>query len=75
MEVHFHIGMIKANGIESSSALNVGTNVLIGFASASKTAVGGAHNAGDGGSHPALLNLVDDRDLLDNPHWFTAQER
>lgn len=75
MEVHFHIGMIKANGISSSSALNVGTNLLIGFASATKSASGGAQNNGDSGSFPALFSLMDDRDLVDFPTWLTTPER
>jgi hypothetical protein len=69
VEVHFHIGMIKANGVESSSALNVGTNILIGFSSSTKSTQGSGQNSGDRGSLPALLNLVDDRDEIDTPTW------
>lgn len=33
VQVHFNIGRIKANGISGASALNIGTNILIGFGS------------------------------------------
>lgn len=73
MEVHFHIGMIKANGMESSSAMNVGTNILIGFSSNTKSNQGNGQNQGDYGALPSLWNATDDRDMVDTPLWDAGQ--
>lgn len=69
MTVEFHIHMIKVNGIESSSAFSVGTNLLIGFGSQSKSVSGGGGITGDFGSMPSFLSAVDDRDYVDTPSW------
>jgi len=61
--------MIKVNGIDSSSAFSVGTNLLIGFASQSKSVVGGGSLTGDRGEMPSLISAVDDRDYVDTPSW------
>lgn len=73
MTVEFHIHMIKVNGIESSSAFSIGTNLLIGFGSQSKSVSGGSSVTGDHGSLPSLFNAVDDRDYIDTPAWQVAQ--
>ena len=72
MTVEFHIHMIKVNGIESSSAFTVGTNLLIGFGSQSKSVSGGSAVTGDHSSLPSLVNGVDDRDCVDLPAWQIA---
>lgn len=69
MTIEFHIHTIKVNGIESSSAFSVGTNLLIGFGSQSKSVSGGGSLTGDYGEMPSLLSAVDDRDYLDTPSW------
>lgn len=61
--------MIKVNGIESSSAFAVGTNLLVGFGSQSKSLNGGSSVTGDHGSLPSLFSAIDDRDLIDTPSW------
>lgn len=67
--MHFHIGVIKANGIEQSSALNIGTNILIGFASSSKSINGNGSMRGDHCLMPAGSCAVDDRDYVDAPSF------
>lgn len=69
MNVHFHIWSIKANGIESSSAMNIGTNLLIGFASSSKSLQGNGQVSGDHADLPTLFNYIDDQDTVDTPFW------
>lgn len=70
MEVHFNIWSIKANGIENSSALNIGTNILIGFGSGTKSLNGNGLVNGDHAGLPTLFNSIDDRDLVDTPLWW-----
>lgn len=72
MTVEFHIHMIKVNGIESSSAFSIGTNLLIGFGSQSKSVSGGNTVTGDHGRLPSLFNAIDDRDYIDTPAWQVA---
>ncbi|MEW8978179.1 MAG: spore germination protein [Symbiobacterium sp.] len=69
MTVEFHIHMIKVNGIESSSAFTIGTNLLIGFGSQSKSLSGGNSITGDSGRAPNLFSAIDDRDYIDTPFW------
>jgi hypothetical protein len=67
--IQFNIFSIKANGIENSSALNIGTNLLIGFGSATKSIQGNSKVAGDDAGLPSLYNYIDDRDQVDTPIW------
>lgn len=67
MEIHFHIFSVKANGVENSSSVNIGTNVLIGFGSSTKSTMGSGQITGDQGHMPTLTNWIDDRDLVDTP--------
>lgn len=67
MDVQFNIWSIKVNGMENSSALNIGTNILLGFESHSKTTMGNGRVTGDYGVLPSLFTAVDDRDLIDTP--------
>lgn len=67
MDVQFNIWSIKVNGMENSSALNIGTNFLCGFGSNSKTMMGNGRINGDYGVLPSLFTAVDDRDLIDTP--------
>jgi len=61
--------MIKVNGIDSSSAFSVGTNLLIGFGSQSKSVSGGGGITGDFARMPSFMSAVDDRDYVDTPSW------
>lgn len=70
MEIKFMIGSVKANGIENSSCLNIGTNLLIGFSSFSKSTQGFGKISGDGGAMSALGTYIDDRDETDSPMWL-----
>ncbi len=72
MTVEFHIHMIKVNGIDSSSAFTIGTNLLIGFGSQSKSLSGGSAVTGDHSSLPSLFSVIDDRDSIDTPAWQVA---
>ncbi len=73
LTIEFHIHMIKVNGIDSSSAFTIGTNLLIGFGSQSKSVSGGNAITGDYSSLPSLVNAIDDRDYIDTPAWQVAQ--
>lgn len=57
------------NSVESSSAMNVGTNLLIGFGSGTKTVQGNGQLNGDEGEMLTLVASVDDRDQVDTPNW------
>ena len=72
MEIHFHIFSVKANGVENSSSVNIGTNLLIGFGSSTKTTMGSGQITGDQGHMPTLTNWIDDRDLVDTPSLLGA---
>lgn len=67
--ITFNIFSVKANGIDSSSSLNIGTNILIGFDSATKNVQGSGEVYGDGSSMPGLFSAIDDRDWVDSPAW------
>jgi hypothetical protein len=69
MEIHFHIGSVRVNGIESSAAMNIGTNLLVGFGSQTKNVQGAGHINGDRGIMPTESTYLDDRDTFDAPHW------
>jgi hypothetical protein len=69
VNIEFHIQTIKVNGIESSSAFSVGTNLLFGFRSQSKTANGNGSLTGDHGELASLMSAIDDRDSVDTPSW------
>ncbi len=69
MDIEFNIWSIKVNGMENSSALNIGTNILLGFESHSKTTYGNGRVTGDHGVLPSWITWVDDRDLVDTPMW------
>jgi hypothetical protein len=69
VEVNFNILTIKVNGIESSAAMNVGTNLLIGFGSSTKSIQGSGQVNGDNSEMPSRLNIIDDRDEVDTPNW------
>lgn len=69
MEVQFNIFSIKANGIENSSSLNIGTILQIGFSSNVHEINGNGKISGDHGGLPSLFSCVDDRDLIDTPIW------
>lgn len=72
MEIQFNIFSVKANGIESSSSLNIGTNLLLGVESATKSVQGSGQISGDEGQMPSLFSTIDDRDWLDTPSWQGA---
>lgn len=72
MDVQFTIGSIRANSISNSSAVNIGTNLLIGFGSHTKTTNGNGEYTGDYGAMPANTAYVDDRDWVDFPVWSTS---
>lgn len=69
MEIQFNIWNLRINGMESSSALNIGTNLLIGFDSSTKSTQGNGQLNGDRALQPSLVSQVDDRDLIDTPVW------
>ena len=73
MEVHFTILSVKANGISDSSCLNIGTNLLMGFSSRTKSSHGNGSIVGDRGYMPAQQATVNDNDLLDMPTWEAGQ--
>jgi hypothetical protein len=66
---HWTVWSIKANAVESSSSMNVGTNILIGFGSSTKSTQGYGQISGDHGQAPTLWTHVDDQDLIDTPNW------
>lgn len=70
MSVTFNLWFLKANSVSNSSAVNIGTNLLIGWLSNSKSTNGVGSVTGDGGAMGALTASVDDRDLFDTP-WFS----
>lgn len=69
MEINFNIFSIKANGVENAAALNVGTNILVGFHSSAKSMMGTGQVRGDQGRVRTELSSVDDRDCFDTPYW------
>lgn len=72
MQMNFNIFCVKANGIESSSSLNIGTNILMGIESSTKSVQGSGQISGDEGQMPSLFSMIDDRDWLDTPNWQSA---
>lgn len=72
MELQFNIGRIHTNGVEGSSSINIGYNILFGIQSASKSTTGNSNVNGDSAWMPSLASHVDDRDLLDTPSWIDA---
>lgn len=69
MNLTFNIQTIKVNGMESSAAFAVGTNLLVGFGSQTKTLNGNGSLTGDNGELPSVLSAIDDRDYIDTPAW------
>jgi hypothetical protein len=69
VQVEFNLWHFSVNGIESSSALNIGTNFLIGFGSSTKSSQGNGQLNGAESHMPALFASVDDRDEIDTPNW------
>jgi hypothetical protein len=72
LQVHFNLWHLNVNGVESSSALNIGTNMLIGFGSSTKSVQGNGQLNGPRSSAPSLYNGVDDRDEIDTPNWIVG---
>lgn len=69
-QIQFNIWSVKCNGLENSSAMNIGTNLLIGFGSATKSVIGNGKVSGDNASLPCLLNQIEDNDAIDTPMWL-----
>lgn len=65
------ISNLKVNGVESSSVVGIGSNLLIGVVSSGKTQVGHGVIMGDFSSVPSLGAGISDPDLLDTP-MFTV---
>ncbi|HLN61420.1 MAG TPA: hypothetical protein VK464_07660 [Symbiobacteriaceae bacterium] len=69
MQIAFNLWHLNVNGIESSSALNIGTNLLIGFGSSTKSVQGNGQLNGPESTMPTVFSTVDDRDEIDMPSW------
>jgi hypothetical protein len=65
--------MVRVNSIESSSAMSIGTNLLLGWGSNTKAFNGNAEMNGDQGQAPTSSAGIDDRDVLDQP-WSLAPQ-
>jgi hypothetical protein len=70
---HFLIGSIQVNGLESASSLSVGSQVVVGGSSHTKSVIGHGSIVGDLGSMPSLGGWIMDNDFVDTPTWaFTG---
>ncbi|MFZ5622748.1 MAG: hypothetical protein ACOY5W_17155 [Pseudomonadota bacterium] len=74
MDIQFHIQGIKVNGMEASSAFNIGTILQIGFGSHTKTLNGTGTATGDHSAAPALFGWTDDRDQVDTPDYYFGMQ-
>lgn len=61
------IGSVKVNGVETSSTVGIGANLLVGIQAAGKTQVGHGQIIGDFSAMPSLGSGVADPDVIDSP--------
>jgi hypothetical protein len=69
---HIVIGLIKVNGVQGSSSLNVGPKLLVGCSSCSKENMAAGAVSGDYGAMPAICGWIFDNDGVDLPAWIGA---
>lgn len=70
--ITLNIWFLRVNSVSNSSAVNIGSNLLVGWQSTNKEMNGVGSLNGDGARMGALLAGIDDRDLIDMAVASTA---